>query len=46
MSKMITAYGFGAQPMRNSPVSHCFALSDDIFKPEVPGVDGLLEAYS
>lgn len=45
MTKKITAYGFGAQPMRNSPVSNCFALTGDIFKPEVSGIDGLLEAY-
>ena len=45
MSKKITAYGFGAQPIRNSPVSNCFALTKDIFKPEVDGVTKLIEAF-
>lgn len=45
-SKKIAVYGFGAQPLRNLPVSTCFALTNDIFKPEVAGVKGLLEAFA
>ena len=45
MSKKITAYGFGAQPVRNSDVSHCFALNRDIFKPEVDGIENLLRVF-
>ena len=44
MSKKISAYGFGAQPVRNSDVSHCFALNRDIFNPEVDGIENLQKA--
>ena len=44
-TKMIAAYGFGAQVVNNHETSHCFALTGDIFSPNVSGIQGLLESY-
>jgi hypothetical protein len=44
--KEIPTYGFGSKVIKNSShASHCFALNGDIFKPECPGINGVLEAY-
>lgn len=42
--KMIGAYGFGAN-LQNGMDKHCFPLTLDASKPEVCGVDGLIQAY-
>lgn len=42
--KMIAAYGFGAQI--GNAVSHCFPLTFNATAPEVPGVLGLMTAYT
>ena len=44
-TKMIAAYGYGAQVVQNHETSHCFALNGDIFNPSVPGIEGLMRAY-
>ena len=44
---MFPVYGFGGK-ISNHPdgkASDCFALNGDIYKPEVPGVQGVLQAY-
>jgi len=41
---MIPAYGYGGS-MPDGSVSHCFALNGNPANPEVPGVQGLLDAY-
>lgn len=44
---MYPVYGFGGR-IQNSPhgnASHCFALNGNIFKPEVKGVAGIMNAY-
>ena len=43
--KLIPVYGFGAQPLEVSKVSHCFALNGNIFDPEVHTIDSVLEVY-
>ena len=45
-SKRITAYGFGANVVKNHETSHCFSLTGDIFSPQVNGIKGLIEAYN
>lgn len=45
--QMYPVYGFGGR-VNETPhggASHCFALNGDIFRPEVKGVHGILEAY-
>lgn len=37
-------YGYGAR-MPNGETSHCFALNGNPANPEVPGVQGILDAY-
>ena len=44
-TKKIAAYGFGAKVIAAHEPSNCFALTGDIFSPEVNGIDGLVEAY-
>ena len=44
-SKRIAAYGFGAKVHPQHQASSCFALTGNMFEPEVQGVHGLLEAY-
>jgi hypothetical protein len=42
----IPVFGFGAKmPPRFDIVSHCFALNQNIFSPEVEGVQGALDVY-
>jgi len=41
---MIPAYGYGGR-MPDGNVSHCFALNGNPSNPEVPGIQGLLDAY-
>lgn len=45
--QMFPVYGFGGQVPYNpdGKASHCFALNGDIYKPEVAGVEGVLQAY-
>lgn len=38
-------YGFGAKLPDLQKPSHCFALNGDIFKPEVNGIQGLVNGY-
>jgi hypothetical protein len=40
----VPAYGFGAN-LNGIGVSHCFAINGVPTKPEVPGVQGILDAY-
>jgi hypothetical protein len=46
---MIPVYGFGAKvkegQMARNEACHCFALTFNELKPEVKGVDGILETY-
>jgi len=44
---MFPVYGFGGKvPFTpDDGPSHCFALNGDIFKPEVAGAEGVLQAY-
>ena len=44
-TKLIAAYGFGAKVVPNHEASHCFAMTGDIFCPEVTGINGLIETY-
>lgn len=44
-TKRIAAFGFGAKVVPTHETSNCFALTGDIFRPEVSGIAGLLEAY-
>eukprot|EP00826_Nyctotherus_ovalis_P019093 TRINITY_DN1582_c0_g1_i42.p1 TRINITY_DN1582_c0_g1~~TRINITY_DN1582_c0_g1_i42.p1 ORF type:complete len:444 (+),score=115.15 TRINITY_DN1582_c0_g1_i42:120-1451(+) len=42
--KMFPVLGFGCRvPMVLDKTSHCFALNGNIFNPEVPGIDGVIE---
>jgi len=41
--KQIPLYGFGGKYFQE--VNHCFALNGDIFKPEVAGINGVLQTY-
>jgi len=41
--KNFGAFGFGAKPQPQLPVSHCFPLAET---PEVQGVQGILDAYT
>eukprot|EP00826_Nyctotherus_ovalis_P038260 TRINITY_DN3576_c0_g1_i15.p1 TRINITY_DN3576_c0_g1~~TRINITY_DN3576_c0_g1_i15.p1 ORF type:complete len:243 (+),score=61.27 TRINITY_DN3576_c0_g1_i15:954-1682(+) len=42
--KMFPVVGFGGKvPMVLDKTSHCFALNGNIFDPEVPGIDGVVE---
>jgi hypothetical protein len=41
----VPAYGFGAN-LNGIGVSHCFAINGNPAKPEVPGVQGMLDAYN
>lgn len=44
--KRIPVYGFGAKlPPKYEVVSHCFALNDNIFDPEVQGIESVLQLY-
>lgn len=44
--KRYPVYGFGGRMAENpAATSHCFALNGDIFRPEVPGVQGILNVY-
>ncbi len=44
--KKFTLLGFGAKvPFLLDKTSHCFALNGDIFKPEVAGIQGVIETY-
>ena len=43
--KKYPVYGFGGRLLESMKVSHCFALNGDIFKPECPGVQGILNVY-
>jgi hypothetical protein len=43
--KLIQAFGFGARPVPNAPVSHCFALNGRDTNPECYGISGVLDAY-
>jgi len=44
--KRIPVYGFGAKlPPKHEVVSHCFALNDNIFDPEVQGIENVLQVY-
>lgn len=38
-------YGFGGKLAETQQASHCFALNGDVFRPEVPGVQGVLQVY-
>ena len=44
-SKKIASYGFGAKVVVDHDISQCFALTGDIFSPQVKGINGLIEAY-
>ena len=44
-TKRISAYGFGAKVVSAHNTSNCFALTGDIFNPEVDGISGLIDAY-
>jgi len=45
--KMFPIFGFGCKvPMILDKVSHCFALNGNIFNPEVPGIEGVIECKS
>ena len=44
-SKRIAAYGFGAKVHPQHNTTHCFALTGNMFEPEVQGVQGLIEVY-
>jgi hypothetical protein len=42
--KMFPIVGFGGKvPMLLDKTSHCFALNGNIFDPEVPGIEGVVE---
>ena len=42
--KMFPVFGFGGKiPMLLDKVSHCFALNGNIFNPEVPGIEGVIQ---
>ncbi|KAL5473582.1 hypothetical protein EMCRGX_G028082 [Ephydatia muelleri] len=43
--QMIPAFGFGAQVPSHFEVSHCFPLDLNTHKPEVYGVQGIVNAY-
>lgn len=44
--KRIPVFGFGAKmPPNFDVVSHCFALNDNIFEPEVQGIENVLQVY-
>ena len=43
--KKYPVYGFGGRLLETMKVSHCFALNGDIFKPEVNGVQGIMNVY-
>jgi hypothetical protein len=44
--KRIPVFGFGAKlPPKFESVSHCFALNDNIFDPEVYGIESVLQVY-
>ena len=45
--QMYPLYGFGGR-IKTTPceaASHCFALNGDIFRPEVKGIDGIMQGY-
>lgn len=43
--KMFPVIGFGGRiPMLLDKTSHCFALNGNIFNPEVPGIDGVINS--
>jgi hypothetical protein len=45
--KMFPIFGFGGKvPMVLDKTSHCFALNGNIFNPEVPGIEGVIECKS
>ncbi|XP_064406207.1 copine-9-like isoform X1 [Halichondria panicea] len=43
--QLIPAFGFGGRLPPNGDVSHCFPLNSNFQKPEVYGVQGILDAY-
>lgn len=44
--KMITVLGFGAKvPPLKTKACHCFSLTGNIYRPEVFGIEGILQAY-
>ena len=43
--RMFPVYGFGACQPGASDVNHCFALNNNEFDPEVPGVQGIMDIY-
>lgn len=43
--KQYPVYGFGGRLQETPETSHCFALNGDIFRPEVAGVQGILNVY-
>ena len=44
--KQIPVFGYGANyPPGSESVNHCFALNGDISKPEVNGLEGVIEVY-
>lgn len=44
-TKKIAAYGFGAKVVPAHETCNSFALTGDIFNPEVDGITGLIQAY-
>ena len=44
-TKRIAAYGFGAKVVADHDTCNSFALTGDIFNPEVNGINGLIDAY-
>ena len=46
-SKRITVLGFGGKvPLLLDRTSHCFAVNGDIFRPEVNGLQGVIESIT
>jgi len=43
--KMFPVYGFGAQLPPDWVLSNCFPLNNDVQKPEVLGIQGILDVY-
>lgn len=45
--KKIPVFGFGAKlPPKFDVVSHCFAINENIFDPEIEGIDEVLSKYT
>jgi len=43
--KLYPVYGFGGEIEETKKASHCFALNGNIFRPEVNGVQGIMNVY-